>query len=279
MMRKMGAAFLLLLAMAGQGEAAPVSVPHRIMSLKICTDELLMDLAPPSHIASVTFLSREAAALKLWPEAAHIPVNHNSPEEVLATRPDMVLTDSFTSPQMRTLLAKSGARVVEVPPAENFDQIRADVRLVAKAVGEEARGEALIARMDAKLRALAAHRPAKPLIVAGWGGGGYVPGRGGMFDALLTAAGARNVERHSFGYYDVESLIAANPDALVYDDTYAGTASLRDDQDLHPALMRRYAGKRIHYAGFYDCGVPESAGVAQQLQDALRHLQGIKIQP
>ena len=36
-----------------------------------------------------------------------------------------------------------------MPPAENFDQIRAVTRLVAKAVGEEARGEALIAQMDA----------------------------------------------------------------------------------------------------------------------------------
>jgi ABC-type Fe3+-hydroxamate transport system substrate-binding protein len=63
-------------------------------------------------------------------------VNHNSAEEVLATRPDLILTDSFTSPQMRKLLAQSGARVVEVPPAENFAQIRAVTRLVGDAVGE-----------------------------------------------------------------------------------------------------------------------------------------------
>jgi iron complex transport system substrate-binding protein len=108
------------------------------------------------------------------------------------------------------------------------------------------------------------------LTVAEWGGGGYVPGRGGLFDALLTAAGARNVEQGSFGYYDVESLIAARPDALVYGDTYAGTTSLRADQDLHPALMRRYAGRRITYASLYGCGVPESADVTKQLQDGLR---------
>ena len=33
------------------------------------------------------------------------------------------------------------------------------------------------------------------LTVAEWGGGGYVPGTGGLFDAMLTAAGARNIER------------------------------------------------------------------------------------
>jgi iron complex transport system substrate-binding protein len=243
------------------------------MSLKVCTDELLLDLVPASRIASVTFLSREKASLRQWPQGANIPVNHNTAEEILATHPDLILTDPFIAPALRPLLAKTGAKVVEVPPAENFDQIRADVRLVAKAVGAEARGEALIAQMDAKLRDLKAHRPAKVLTVAQWGGGGFVPGRSGLFDALLTAAGARNVEQGSFGYFDVESLIAANPDALVYDDTYAGTTSLRADQDLHPALMKRYAGKRIHYAALYDCGTPESADAAQQLQDGLRKVQ------
>jgi iron complex transport system substrate-binding protein len=243
------------------------------MSLKVCTDELLLDLVPSSRIASITFLSQEKASLRQWPQAAHIPVNHNTAEEILTTHPDLILTDPFIAPGLRPLLAKTGAKVVEVPPAENFEQIRDDVRLVAKAVGEEVRGEQLIARMDAELADLAAHRPARPLTVAEWGGGGYVPGKGGLFDALLTAAGARNVEQGSFGYYDVESLIAADPDALVYGDTYAGTTSLRADQDLHPALMKRYAGKRITYASLYDCGVPESADAAKQLQDALRKVQ------
>jgi iron complex transport system substrate-binding protein len=266
-MRLEAFAVAVLLCLPGQAAAAP----QRIMSLKVCTDELLLDLAPVSRIASITFLSREKASLRRWPQAAHIPVNHNTAEEILATHPDLILTDPFIAPSLRPLLAKTGAKVVEVPPAENFEQIRASVRLVAKAVGEEARGEALIAHMDARLRDLAAHRPAKVLTVAEWGGGGFVPGKGGMFDALLTAAGARNVEQGSFGYYDVESLIAANPDALVYGDTYDGTASLRADQDLHPALLRRYAGKRLSYSPLL-CGVPESADVAKQLQDGLRRV-------
>lgn len=275
-MRLEAFAVAVLLSWTGQAAAA---TPQRIMSLKVCTDELLLDLVPPplpgqkSRIASITFLSRVNASLRQWPQAANIPVNHNTAEEILVTHPDLILTDPFIAPGLRPLLAKTGAKVVEVPPAENFDQIRATVRQVAKAVGEEARGEALIAHMDEELREVAAHRPAKPLTVAEWGGGGFVPGTGGLFDALLTAAGARNVERGSFGYYDVESLIAANPDALLYGDLYEGTTSLRADQDLHPALMRRYAGRRITYASLYGCGIPESADTAKQLQDALRKVQ------
>ena len=270
MKRGIFATAVLLLVM-GQAAAAP---PQRIMSLKICTDELLLDLVPPSRIASVTFLSREKAGLKYWPQAATIPVNHGNAEEILQTHPDLILTDPFMAPALRPLLAKTGAKVIEVPPAENFEQIASVTRMVAKAVGEEARGEALIAQMDAQLRAVAARRPAHMLTVAGWGTGGYVPGRGGLFDTMLTAAGARNVERGAFGYYDVESLIAAGPDALVYGDTYSGTTSLRADQDIHPALLKRYSGRRITYTALYGCGVPQSAAITRQLQDAL-----LKVQP
>jgi len=261
--RVIAAAVLLLL---GPAVAAP---PQRIVSLKICTDELLLDLVPASRIASVTFLSREKAGLKFWPQAANIPVNHGSAEEILNLHPDLILTDPFMAPSLRPLLAKTGAKIVEVPPAENFDQIRAVTRQVAKAVGEEARGEELIAKMDADLAVLKARRPAKPLTVAGWGTGGFVLGTGGLFNTMLTAAGACNVERGAFCYYDVESLIAAKPDVLIYGDTYNGTASLRADQDLHPALLKRYAGRRVTYTALYGCGVPESARIAKDLQDAL----------
>src|SRR4051812_23222395 len=148
-MKRIAAAALLVFA--GQAAAAP---PQRIMSLKVCTDELLLDLVPASRIASITFLSREKAALKIWPQGASIPVNHGTAEEILTTRPDLILTDPFMAPSLRPILAKSGARIVEVPPAETFEQIRTAVRQVAKAVEEEARGEALIARMDAGLRDL-----------------------------------------------------------------------------------------------------------------------------
>lgn len=260
----LAAAFLLC---AGQAAAAP---PQKIMSLKICTDELLLDLVPASRIASVTFLSQETASLNVWPMAARLPVNHGTAEEILSTKPDLILTDPFMPPALRPILAKSGARIVEVPPAETFAQIRAVVRLVAKEVGEAARGEALIARMDAGLRDLEANKPAKMLTVMEWGSGGYVPGKGGLFDAIVTAAGARTVARG--GYYDVESLIAAKPDALIYGDTYAGLATLRADQDLHPALMKRYAGRRISFRSLYGCGVPQAAETAKQLQQALRRV-------
>lgn len=254
-----------LLLMVGQGAAAQPK-PQKIMSLKICTDELLLDLVAPERIASVTFMSQEPAALRHWPQGAKVNANYGSAEEILATKPDLILTDPYMAPSLRRLLAKTGAKIIEVPPAEDFDQIRATTRMVAKALGEEARGEQLIAQMDADLAAVAANRPAKPIRVAEWGNGGYVPGAGGLLGTMLKAAGAVSIENGAMAYYDVEALIAAKPDLLVYGDTYRGMATLRSDQDNHPALMKRYASRRISYASLYGCGVPRTARITRQLQ-------------
>ena len=238
------------------------------MSLNICTDQMLLALAPERRIASVTFMAREPQPLKLWPQAKRIPINYGSAEDVLVAHPDLVLTGPFLPPLTRELLARSGAKIVEVPLAENFDQIRDATRRVAKALGEEARGEVLIAQMDADLREAVAHRPAKPVRIAEWGNGGHVPGGGGLFGALLRTAGAQSIAAAG-GYYDVEALVAGRPQVLIYSDTYRGLPSLRADQDTHPALTGRLP--HIYYSSFYGCGVPQLAAAALQLQRDLQH--------
>lgn len=239
------------------------------MSLTVCTDELLMDLAPTSRIASISYLSREKAALKLWPEAARLPVNHNSAEEILAEKPDLVLTLVYASTELEALLEKAGIKVLEVPQAENFVQIRSVTRMVADAIGERGRADHLIAAMDDTLKALAAEKPKQIIRVAGWGGGGFVPGGDTLFNAMLAAAGGKNIAARD-AYYDVESLIATRPDILAFADDYIDTPSLRRDQNDHPLLMRLFANRRIVYpAAYFGCGTPESAAGAERLREEL----------
>jgi iron complex transport system substrate-binding protein len=255
---------LVLDGIVPDGQAA--AAPKHIMSLTICTDELLMDLAAPDQIASISYLSREKAALALWPEAAHIPVNHNTAEEVLAVKPDLVLTLPYASTSLHPLLEKSGIPILEVPQAENFAQIRAVTREVGDAIGARPKAEALIAHMNQVLTQLAAHPSSRVIRVADWGGGGFVPGRFSLFDAMLQAAGGTNIADES-GYYDVESLIAARPDLLAYGDAYIDTPSLRRDQDDHPLILKLFANRRIVYpSALYGCGLSESADAAAALR-------------
>jgi iron complex transport system substrate-binding protein len=266
------AALLFLLPLEVDGAPA---IPQHIMSLTVCTDAMLMDLAPPSRIASISYLSREKAALKLFPEAARLPVNHNAPEEVLAVHPDLILTLNYASPMIQTLSVNTGARLLVLAEPQSFDDIKTDMRKVGDAVGARAEAERQIARMEAILKELAASKPSHPIRVAGWGGGGFVPGRQSLFNQVLEAAGGVNIAGRDGGYYDVESLIAAKPEVLAYADDYIEAPSLRRDQNDHPALMRWVGGKKVIYSALLvGCGLPQTADAAKTLRADLRKAVG-----
>jgi iron complex transport system substrate-binding protein len=255
--------------------AAPAAAqsPQHVMSLSVCTDALLLDLLPLHRIASVTFLSRDPSNSLLWPQAAKVPVNYGNAEEVLAEKPDFVLAGTYTTPTTRMLIKKVGIPMMEVPAANNYAEIRAITRSVAHALGEDALGAALIAKMDATLRELAATKPQRIIRVAGWNGGGSVPGRGTLFDAILTAAGGVNVassEGESDGSFDLEQLLRARPDVLAYGSDSSSSPSLHTDEALHPIVLKLYAGRRISYpSALYNCGVVESAAAAVALRASL----------
>ena len=70
--------------------------------------------------------------------------------------PDLVLAGPFGVSATVNLLRRLGRNVVIVPQPQDLDGVRASVRAVAAAVGEEAKGEALIAEFDRRLSAPAA---------------------------------------------------------------------------------------------------------------------------
>ena len=143
--------------------AATTLGPQHVMSLSMCTDALLLELLPLNRIASITYLSREPSNSFLWPQAAKVPINYGSAEEVFAEKPDFVLAGTYTTPATRSLLKKVGIPMLEVPPANNFEEIRATTRRVAHALGRDAVAEELIAKMDGTLRELDSTRPARTI--------------------------------------------------------------------------------------------------------------------
>ncbi len=269
-MRPAVLAVAVALALSG---AAATAKPRHIMSINLCTDELLLDLVAPERIASVTFLSRVPSESFQWRQAAHIAINHGQAEEMLAQRPDLVLAGTSATAMTRSFLKRLGAPLVEASLAENFDEIRAVTRKVAQAVGEPARGEALLRRMDATLRQLAMTKPRRSFRVAAWDGSGYVPGRGSLFDAILTAAGGTNIASSTgggSGSFDIEQLLAARPDILAYGSDSGATLGRRMDADQHPLILRLYGNRRVTYPeALYSCGVPEAADAARALRAAM----------
>jgi len=268
-----GLSLAAIVGAGGLGARAAERPPQRIMSLNVCTDLILLQLAPRDRIASVTFLAPEGAKALFPGLADGIALNHGSAEDIVRARPDLILDSALGSPLTPAMARRVGARVVAVKNADSFDDIRQILRQVGAAVGEPARAEALIGRMDATLADLAAHPPARRLRVVAWSGGSAVPGKGSLTDAIITAAGAVNIAARpgaaesSFG---VEELLVARPDALLFGGASLGQPSLLTDEGQHRVVRRLYAGRRIAYNDVaHTCGLPQSADAARDLRRAL----------
>jgi iron complex transport system substrate-binding protein len=255
--------------------AAPLAAAQTVMSINACTDQLALALLPPERITSVTWIARDPATSAYTAEAARVAINRGSAEEVLAQRPALVLAGTFGVGPTRELLRRTGVRMLEIPPAEDWAAIRSTLRSVAAETGTAARAETLIAEMDARLAQLDRRQTGSRPRVAAWTGGGASPGRGTLFHAILTAAGAENVGASGTGYgrFDLEMLLDERPDALVFGDVRINQPALRSEIARHPLVRRLYSGRQFAIRdALMACGTPRSVEAAETLSADLRGL-------
>ena len=85
----LGFASALSLSAAAAGASA---APRRVASLNLCTDELVLLLAAPGQVASVTYLSQDRREAALWRQARGSAANDGTLLSVAALRPDLVVT-------------------------------------------------------------------------------------------------------------------------------------------------------------------------------------------
>jgi len=201
----------MALAVLCGGYAA--SAAPRVVSLDQCADQYVLALSPRADIVGLSYRADDDDSY-LRAEAAGLPLRRASLEAVLASRPDVVVRYWGGDELMTRRLTARGVRVVKVEDTNDFDGVRANVRRVAQALDRAPQGEAIIARMDARLRAAkgaGAGRRALYLTP-----GGFTAGQGTLIDAMMTAAGLRNAASSpGFAPVSLERLVAHPPDAFV----------------------------------------------------------------
>jgi iron complex transport system substrate-binding protein len=252
--------------------------PQRIVSLDLCTDQLLIELAPRAHIAAVTHLASDASVSAIPEKARGIPITHGAAEEVLSYDPDLILAGPFGVAATIGLLRRLERNLVVVPLAQDLDGVRTAVKTVAQAIGAAARGEAMLADFDRRLAAVAAlpavARPSALLYQVG----GVVSGPDSLADAALAAAGYRNKARDyrlaPNGRVPLELIVAEPPDLLLLasrGDAYPTAAA---DNLRHPALVRlrrERASLELPWQ-LWLCGTPHIADAVEKLADARSRL-------
>lgn len=242
-----------------------------VASINLCTDQLLLSVADPSQIRSLSWLAADPVESMLAAEARAYPLNYGTAEEILRVSPEVVLGGTFTSPFTRSLLADLGFHVVAVAPATSIADIERNLRQVAGAIGREAHGETVIAAMRARVRGIEAARGPVPVGAIVVRPGGFTVGAHSLADDLMRLAGLENIAALDgldvWGSLSLESLVTSRAELLVFTGYRRNEPSLANEYLAHPLLGRLEATRRSAAidAAFWSCGVPASLDSAEAL--------------
>jgi iron complex transport system substrate-binding protein len=255
---------------------AAAETPRRIVSIHLCADQVALALAHRERIVSLSYLSTDPSRSHMAEAAKGIRLNTGTAEEVVALRPDLVLAGFKSARTTVASLRSLGYRVVELAFATDFDAIRAQIRRVARLLGEIKRGESLIAGMDRRLKFAATDIPGNRPLAAIYQPMGFTSGRGSLEHTLLAAAGFENLavrlKMGALGHLPLETLVTAKPDLLVNWLGNDPSPSLSRAGYAHPAL----AGGSWKIASlpnkFWACGAWYSALAVERLAAVRRSL-------
>lgn len=230
--------------------AALADAPRRIVSTNVCADQLALALAGRERVVSVSRLAIEPQISNYADLARGIAVNNARAEEIIELRPDLVLGDVYTGAHANRIAATLGVRVHVIGAGMSLDDVRGIIRGVADAVGERARGVAMIAEMDGRI-ARARALPGAAVDALVYEPNGVTSGNGTLTHDVLLTAGLRNLAPTlmpgSYGSVPLESVIAAAPRLLVLDDAYVGSSSRAQSILRHPAF-RSLERRSVLYA-------------------------------
>ena len=205
------------------------SASLRIASLNLCTDELLLAIAEPRQIVSVTHLARSPAETPLWRQAQRYRPNDGSLLSVAAMRPTLAVTMGGGARDQLRIAPRLGMRTLNLPFAQSLDELEQNIRKVARAVGRQDAG----ARLLQRIAALRASAPRSGVDTIWLGGGGRTVSATGLEAQWMALAGL-DQRRMRGDRVSLETLLTAPPAILLRSDYRAGQYSAAQRWLSHP---------------------------------------------
>lgn len=271
----------LILALLVVPAAAQEPQP-RVMSLNVCTDQLVLALADSAQILSLSVLADDADLSFHAAAAAAYPKNRGLAEEVFLVRPDIVVTGTYSLHNTTQLLEHVGTRVETFDYAQTLDSVPGAVLRMGAILGQQARAEAVASAYEAELAALSSPPAADAPTAVIYEQNGVVLGTGTLADSALKAAGFRNLaaERGYEGMvpYPLELLVRDQPDLVLLGSPFPGAPSLADQFVEHPAIavLKSLRRKGIAPRGSWSCAGPFTIEAVRALKTLREEMDAAK---
>jgi iron complex transport system substrate-binding protein len=244
---------------------AAEAAPRRVASLNLCTDELLLLLAAPEQIVSVTHLSQSEAETPLWRQAKRHPRNDGSLVSVAPLKPDLVLTMGGGGRDRGRIAARLGIKTLDIPYPQSVADIEKAVTIVAGALGRGAAARPLLAQ----IAALRVNAPRSGTDAVWLGGGGRSLGAQGLGAQWMALAGLK--QRPLAGdRISLEQLLVRPPAVLLRSNYRAGQYSGEQRWLSHPLTKGTKRSRTIITDGrVWTCMGPLLAGEIARLRREL----------
>ena len=272
----LGLVAALIAALIAVTSASAADLP-RVVSMNLCTDQMVLLLADPDQITSLSRLARDPRSSSLAQEASGHPQNAGGAEEIYLSAPDLVLAGQYSDKATLAMLRHLGLQVEQMPITKALDDIPAQIRWMGDLLQQPARAEAMARDVEQTLAAQPALTPDAP-VAAFYYPNGYSLGVDTLGHDIVTTGGLRNLSqklgRRNSGRLALEDLVMNAPDVLVTTTPYPG-GSRSEEIMLHPALAQ-YAktGRMVYSSPDWVCGTPLALRAVQDVRRAgnqIRH--------
>lgn len=218
------------------------TAPQRIVAASVFSTEVLTVIAPRTRIAAVIGLAADERYCAVAANAKTYPLCGAEPEQLLAQKPDLVVTDPFTAAETRYLLAQVHVPVLEIPPLRTLEDVTRSIRLLGWAIGCDDAAEQLALATEtrrAQLRERA--EVASVWRVLNLAGATSTYGCDTLLDSAIAATGASNLASSrrlpSYHELDIEQILGMRPDALLLSVPPDGEAKARERLRQMPGMQ------------------------------------------
>ena len=267
--RLLGLAAVLLIPMTLA--AAP---PQRIVSINVCTDQLLLSLAPRERIASLSYIAADPRTSAVADEIHGLHLNHGTAEEIVSLAPDLILTGEFGLRPTITVLKRLGYSIFELPMAETLDDVERNILSLGETLGVEQRATALAARFARRLERLTYYGDGPRSLFVNYDANGWTTGQTGLLADIVHRAGL-TTPGDVLGFapasrLSLETLLLLRPALIDLGYPWEDPPALASELRRHPALravMRSAETVEIPDSAWL-CGTAHSLDALEQLRNA-----------
>ncbi len=229
----------------------PTQAAQKIISLNLCTDILLIQLAAKSQQLSLTHLVKDMSSHLSIPKTAQF--NRGLVEEVILFQPDISIVHTFTNHTTVQRLQKLKIPMLKLKAAQKIEDIYYNLNQVGQAIGRETEARQVIQNMQTQLQTMPQLQQQSVLIFYP---NGFTVGQQTLVHQIVARLNLHNVVQdiQFWGKISLEQILYYHPKFIIL------STENTDKPALATRLLRHKILQNINQIEvnnhFWQCGSP-----------------------